>query len=402
MSVANDYAVLMTGRCFLGIGVGFGLAIDPLYISEMTPAKFRGELVTWSEMAINVGIVLGFLSGVVFYEVDDNLQWRLMFAMGCILPLVLIFVSQYVMAESPRWLMSKGRTEEAKVVLRKIYPDDFDINPVAQDIQEGLERERIAEDAVGWKMIFFPTPAIRRMLVVGVGVAVAQQAVGIDAIQYYLLDVIRESGIQSEKAQLAVLMLLGVLKLVFVIVASKFLDNRGRKKMLFISLIGMCGACILTSFSFIGENQSTFAIVGLCLYLSFFSVGMGPVAWLIPSEIFPTSIRAKAMSIATFSNRIVATLMASTFLSTTNAIGWAPFFIMLAAVCVVVFAFVFFLLPETKGRSLEDMSVYFAEITGDMDILEAEKKIISDREEQGAVEMRNFEHEEVKPKGTLA
>ena len=93
-----------------------------MYIAEITPAKYRGELVSWSEIAINVGIVLGFLSGIVFYELDDNLEWRLMFAMGCILPVVLIFVSQFVMAESPRWLVSKGRIEEAKEILRKIYP----------------------------------------------------------------------------------------------------------------------------------------------------------------------------------------------------------------------------------------------------------------------------------------
>ena len=149
----------------------------------------------------------------------------------------------------------------------------------------------------------------------------------------------------------------------------------------------MCGACILTSFSFVGENPSTLAIIGLSLYLSFFSVGMGPIAWLVPSEIFPTSIRAKAMSIATLSNRIVATLMASTFLSTADAIGWGTFFVVLALVCVVITVFVFFLLPETKGRSLEDMSLYFAEITGDNNVLEAEKQIIEGRQSDGGVEM---------------
>lgn len=115
---------------------------------------------------------------------------------------------------------------------------DFDIEPIAQDIQEGLERDRIAEKEIGWKMILAPTPAIKRMIVVGVGVAASQQAVGIDAIQYYLLDVLGESGIKSEKAQLGVLICLGVLKLVFVVIGSKFLDIRGRRKLLFISLLG--------------------------------------------------------------------------------------------------------------------------------------------------------------------
>jgi len=402
MATAGGFAALMVGRFFLGIGVGFGLAIDPLYISEMTPAAHRGQLVTWSEMAINVGIVLGFISGIVFYEVDDNLEWRLMFGMGSILPLILIVVSQLVMAESPRWLVSKGRDEEARAILQKIYPEDFDINPVAQDIKEGLERDRIAKDAVGWKMMLSPTPAIKRMLFVGIGVAVAQQAVGIDAIQYYLLDVLQESGIQSEKAQLAVLILLGVLKLLFVIVGSKLLDNRGRKKLLFISLIGMCGACILTSFSFIGEDKAAFAIIGLSIYLSFFSIGMGPVAWLIPSEIFPTSIRAKAMSLATLCNRIVATVMASTFLSTAKAIGWGPFFVLLAAVSIVILIFVFLFLPETKGRSLEEMTLYFAEITGDNDILEAEKQIIAGRQREGGVEMTGKTSGGTKLSGELA
>lgn len=163
---------------------------------------------------------------------------------------------------------------------------------------------------------------------------------------------------------------------------------------------GMGGACLLISFSFVRENNSVFAIVGLALYLSFFSVGMGPVAWLIPSEVFPTSIRAKSMSIATFCNRIVATAMASTFLSTSNAIGWGAFFVLLAVVCVLVCVFVFFLMPETKGRSLEDMSLYFAEITGDTEILEAEKRVSSSG--GGGVEMTETAPTQAKLSGELA
>jgi MFS family permease len=195
-------------------------------------------------MAINVGIVLGFLSGIVFYNVNDNLEWRLMFAMGCILPIAMIILSRTVMAESPRWLVSKGQEEQAKEILRKVYPEGFDVEPVAQDIKEALERERIAEQNIGWNVILFPTRAIKRMLIVGVGTAVAQQAVGIDAIQYYLIDVLDESGIKSEKAQLGVLMLLGILKLLFIVVGSKLLDRRGRRPLFFVSLIGKLVAVV--------------------------------------------------------------------------------------------------------------------------------------------------------------
>ena len=142
----------------------------------------------------------------------------------------------------------------------------------------------------------------------------------------------------------------------------------------------MIAALLMTSFSFYGDGQgSGFAIGGLALYLSFFSIGMGPGAWLIPSEIFASSIRAKAMSVATFANRITATIMASTFLSVVGGIGWGTFFIVLAVICLLVAVFFYFLLPETKGRSLEEMSIYFAEITGDNTILEAESKILGQR-----------------------
>lgn len=116
----------------------------------------------------------------------------------------------------------------------------FDVNIVVQDIREALERERIAEQAIGWNMLLFPTPSLKRMLVVGIGTAVAQQAVGIDAIQYYLIDVLEESGIESTKGQLCVLMLLGLLKLLFIILSSKFVDRWGRRPLLFTSILGRC------------------------------------------------------------------------------------------------------------------------------------------------------------------
>jgi MFS family permease len=144
----------------------------------------------------------------------------------------------------------------------------------------------------------------------------------------------------------------------------------------------MIAALILVASSYMGD-QSTgtgWAVGGLALYMAMFSLGTGPGAWLIPSEIFATSIRAKAMSIATFCNRVTATVMSSTFLTTVDWLGnWGNFFLLLAGISAIVLVFLYYMLPETKGRSLEDMSIYFAEITNDSSLLEAEQKIIQQR-----------------------
>mmetsp|Transcript_5229 Transcript_5229/g.12507 ORF Transcript_5229/g.12507 Transcript_5229/m.12507 type:complete len:511 (-) Transcript_5229:133-1665(-) len=379
---SSSYTMLMFGRMFVGLGVGFGLAIDPVYISELTPAAHRGKMVSWSEVGINAGLVFGFFTAIMFYGVEDSLEWRLMLYMGTLLPFVMIYLALKVMPESPRWLVSNGKDDEARVVLQEVYPTGFDVDPVIADIKEALERERIAEKSVGWSVILCPTKAFRRMLLVCLGTAIAQQACGIDSIQYYLVDLIKASGIESETNQLGLLMFLGLLKLVFVFLGGKMFDKTGRRPMLSLSLLGMGVACVIIAFTKQGAQ-----IAGMGLYLSFFSIGMGPGAWLIPSEIFPTSIRARGMSLATLLNRIVATIVSSTFLTTADSMGWTEYFMLLAGVCLFFAIFLVIFLPETKGRSLEDMSLYFAEITNDRSILDAEATLRKGEEEGTAVEM---------------
>ena len=148
-------------------------------------------------------------------------------------------------------------------------------------------------------VILFPSPAFKRMLLVGVGVAITQQDVGIDAIQYFLVYILDESGIHSRSAQMAILIMLGVIKLVVIVLAGHLFDRKGRRPLFIVSLLGMSVALMLVSFAFIGNaNSEGFAVFGLALYLAFFSLGMGPGAWLVPSEVFSTMIRAKAMSVA--------------------------------------------------------------------------------------------------------
>ncbi|CAB9519821.1 Putative polyol transporter 2 [Seminavis robusta] len=382
MSLAPNFGILIFGRVFVGLGVGVGMAVDPVYISEISPAKHRGRLVTWSEIAINAGIVLGFSMGIFFADINTGAQWRIMLAMGMILPSVMIFLVINVMPESPRWFVSQGMEAEAKTVLEQVYPPNYPVTEIVDDIKEALERERIAEQTLGWSVICSPTPAFRRMLIVGIGTAVAQQAVGIDALQYYLTDVLETSGVESNRMQSFIMVILGGVKLAVIFVSGSLFDTRGRRPLFFASLLGMAVALLALSIIYwTSDNDNPNAVlltIVIAIYLACFSFGMGPGAWLVPSEVFATSIRAKAMSIATTLNRATACLMSSTFLSTKNTLTWAGFFLLMVFVCLIVCVFLYFYLPETKGRSLEDMSVYFAEITGDTSILEAEKKLRGD------------------------
>jgi MFS family permease len=188
-------------------------------------------------LGINVGIVLGFCMGLFLSGLNDAIEWRFMFLLGTILPCVMIYVATKVMPETPRWYCLKDRYDEARKVLYDIYPPGFNVDLVIEDIKESLERERLAEKTLGWSVIFHPTPAFRRMLVVGIGILVAQQAVGIDAIQYYLLDVL-SSTIDSKQGQNLVLILLGLIKLGCIFVAGKLFDTRGRRFFVYLSLIG--------------------------------------------------------------------------------------------------------------------------------------------------------------------
>ena len=273
MVTSGSLTALLAGRTLVGFGVGVGLAIDPIYIAEVTPPSHRGELVTLSEVALNVGATLGFSSGWLLSNLEDGLKWRAMLLMGAIMPTVMIILCLTIMPESPRWLIVKKRENEALQVLGKMYPDGFNVKSVVAEIEEADRRERKTSMAVGWSFIYKPSPAVFRMLLVGVGAAVCQQLVGIDAIQYYLADVIANSGIKTKRNQSLLLMLLGILKLLFVFVGGKTFDKQGRRVGLSISLVGMAGALGIVSVAFTfhhGKWAAIMVIVGMAIYLSFF------------------------------------------------------------------------------------------------------------------------------------
>ena len=246
--------------------------------------------------------MFGFASNLIFAGLEDDAQWRVMILMGAFMPCVMVYCAFYVMPESPRWLAQHGRTDEAREVLSKIYPEGFNVEPILEDIQESIERDEKAEHAAGWAIILHPSPAFQRMLMVGIGTAVAQQAVGIDAIQYYLLDVIEDSGIDNNTKEGMVLTSLLVKKLCFVFVGAKLFDKQGRRRLLFISLIGMIFALVLTAFALMVDLKISTAttVIGLSLYLASFSIGMGPGCWYVMFSCHILCFRLSSSRFLTF------------------------------------------------------------------------------------------------------
>lgn len=168
ISLGNSYSTLMIGRVFVGLGVGFGWGIDPLYIAEISPASHCGRLVTWSEISLNIGVLLGFSSGLIFRSVPAEMSWRYMFGMGSVLPVVMMILVCIIIPESPRWLVQHNKEDKAYPILQKIYGNDFDVQPIIDNIKDSILKEQKAKHAVGWDVILFPTPAYRRMLIVGI------------------------------------------------------------------------------------------------------------------------------------------------------------------------------------------------------------------------------------------
>ncbi|KAL7551226.1 hypothetical protein ACHAWF_014417 [Thalassiosira exigua] len=370
---AQSYAQLMVGRSILGVSIGWGLAIDPMYISEISPSKRRGFLVSWSEIAINVGVVFGFASGIVFYHTPDDYAWRYMYGTGAVFPLTMLLLVRFYMPESPRWLLQKKRDDDAKEVLTTLCSgNEGEAELIFLDIHESIAKEEEAFHP-GWKFLLCnPTPAYRRMLLAGIVAGISQQVVGIAAIGNAQTFVLYQAGVHDRLYQALTLVGIQIMKSLVTLLSSHYIDSWGRRRLSFISIAGIFVSLgvLALDFHLSSGATSVVAVVGLLGYMVSFAAGMGPVAWLVPSEVFTTSIRAKGISITTFCNRTVSTIMGFSFIPLKNAVSWSGMFLVLMFLSVVMAALIHVFLPETTGRSLEDMAIYFASLTGDRSVLD--------------------------------
>ncbi|KAL9234084.1 hypothetical protein vseg_008993 [Gypsophila vaccaria] len=373
MALAPNFGVLLTGRLFAGVGIGFGVMIAPVYIAEIAPAIARGSLTSFPEIFINFGILLGYISNYAFAGLPDHINWRVMLGIG-ILPSIFIAGALFIIPESPRWLVMQNRIDEARIVLSKTIDNEKEVHEKLAEIQQAAGGSD-GDTMTLLKEFIFPTPAVKRMLIAGCGIQIFQQITGIDTVVYYSPVIFKDAGITDDTKRLAATVGVGFTKTIFILVAIFLIDHLGRKPLLYISTIGM-------TFSLLGLSMSLallghqpvgirLALLFVCANVAFFSVGIGPICWVLTSEIFPLRLRAQASGIGAVGSRVSSGLISMSFLSVTAAITVSGTFFVFAVVSALSVVFVYTCVPETKGKSLEEIELMFEKDTlrgGEMEL----------------------------------
>lgn len=346
---APNVYVLIISRIFVGFAVGIVNFVVPLYLSEISPKNLRGTLVSLYQWAITSGILFSYFINAAFAQAVYN--WRWMLFTG-VLPGLILFVGMYLMSDTPRWLVSKNREDEAKVIFQKIEPD-IDTEKEIQDIKATLKTEGQDKKFRFKKWMIMP-------FVVGVGIMFAQICTGINTIIYYAPTIFKTAGFDSNLTAIYATTGIGVVNFVMTIVAVFFTDRLGRKPLLYFGLTGVMFSLFAlgTSFAFaniLGSSLKWVAVGSLVTYIVCFAMSLGPIGWILVSEVFPLKIRGVAMSICTVSNFAFNFFVVGSFPILLHRIGGAWTFWMFGAVSLLCIIFVYFFVPETKGISLEQI-----------------------------------------------
>jgi SP family arabinose:H+ symporter-like MFS transporter len=352
--IASSAGELVVARIVGGIGVGLASMMTPVYIAEVSPARMRGSLTTLNQIAVLTGMVLVYLVNAKLATAGDEAwrittAWRWMFASGAF-PAVIFFGLLFAIPESPRWLVMKGREAEAGNVLARIDGSRAIAEQIAGIHLSVFHREGHFRDCL--------RPPIRRIFFIGAGLAVLQQITGINIVMYYAPRIFTSAGFDSASA-IGHSVIIGLVMLLFTLVAMFLSDRVGRRPLLLISSAGMAAGLFALGAAYAGSGQGNAwsLLLWVLVYVASFSIGLGPLVWTVLGEIFPNRVRAHAASACVFllwtANFAVSQLFPWMLSTYSYKVFW-----LFGGLCVLTTAFVWLLVPETKGRSLEELESF--------------------------------------------
>jgi sugar porter (SP) family MFS transporter len=350
--------VLLAARAVVGVAIGVASMLTPLYLAEMAPKERRGAIVSLNQFCITFGILVSYLVDYALTGVKGD--WRWMLGLGAV-PGLILFIGMLVLPESPRWLAGHGRLEEARLALRRMREGD-----VEDELQE-LRRDTLSDGTrTPWSALL--AHGARRPLIIGVALAVFQQITGINTVIYYAPSIFQAAGMSSASVSILATAGVGLVNVIMTVVAMNLLDRAGRRALLLWGLAGMIVMLLVLAAGFAVGTKGAVAlitVIAVATYVGFFAIGLGPVFWLLISEIFPLAVRGRGMSVATVANwgsNFVVTLL---FPGVVAALGSAAAFAIFAVLSVGAWIYTYYQVPETNGKSLEEIE---AQLEGEAEI----------------------------------
>lgn len=352
-ALASSATILVVGRIIVGFGIGLSSSGVPVYISEVAPANARGWQVSLFQLAITVGILLAYVVDYAFAGIQG---WRWMFGIS-IVPAAIFGISMFFLPESPRWLLRRGERDNALAMLARVRGTS-DIHVELQEIEESLTR---APESGRFSDLF--APSIRPALIVGIGLAIFQQITGINTVIYYAPLIIQSAGISSASGAILATAGIGVVNVLLTILSMWLIDRKGRRPLLLVGIVGMAVTLGVLGFVFRMSNQSSgmawLAVISLMAYVGSFAISLGPIFWLLISEIYPLKIRNSAEGLAATFNWGANLLITLTFLTLLEKLGPSGTFWLYGVSAIAAGIFSYYYVPETKGRSLEEIEQFW-------------------------------------------
>ncbi len=346
-AISSGWGIFLFFRFLGGMGVGASSVTAPIYISEISPAGRRGKLVGLFQFNVVLGIVVSYLSNYLIGQAGEH-SWRFMLGIQAVPSGLFLFLLRYV-PESPRWLISKkGKAEEAREIFNIIDPVTAD--RIVHEIQLTDKEEKTTLETEPLFSVKYRTPVMLAMLF-----AVFNQVSGINAIIYYSPRIFESTGLGKSSSLLSTAGL-GAINFTFTLLAMNFIDRIGRRTLMLIGSLGLISTLAMVSYSFYSGNVNRWSVpVFLFIYIAFFAISQGAVIWVFISEIFPNPVRAKGQTLGSTTHWIMAAVIAYSFPFLSEKAGGGNTFLFFTIMMCLQLIFVWKVMPETKGKSLEQI-----------------------------------------------